>query len=87
MKKTDKEKVVSLLNDMMSFDHNYCKYELDETEYNDFIDEIIKLMQSKVNNVVSDAVIKCDSLWHNKHVHRFGSCCVCNGRKKNYSFL
>lgn len=61
MKKTDKEKVISLLNDMMTFDHNYGKYELCELEYNDFIDEIIKLMQSKVNNVVLDDVKNCET--------------------------
>tara|TARA_B110000211_G_scaffold16908_1_gene17661 strand:+ start:2393 stop:2614 length:222 start_codon:yes stop_codon:yes gene_type:complete len=48
-----------------------------------YIDDYIKWLESKVNNVVLDDVIKCDSLWHNKHVHRFGSCSVCSGKKKN----
>ena len=72
---------------------DYLKKEHIQTEALGLLthDEAIELMteyakqyhQSQVNNVVLDDVIKCDSLWHNKHVHRFGSCSVCNGEKKN----
>ena len=58
----------------------------DQYEWECVVDEIEqyqKALELVKNNGVLDDVMKCDSLWHNKQVHRFGSCSICNGRKKN----
>tara|TARA_R110000803_G_scaffold22260_1_gene55636 strand:- start:801 stop:1031 length:231 start_codon:yes stop_codon:yes gene_type:complete len=57
---------------------NYLEFDcLEDAE------EYIIFLESKVNYVVLDYIIKCEGAWHDESIKRYGSCGVCKGIKKN----